>query len=145
VSRRLAEHIGLGRDVRAVRAVLHGNYRQVRQTGRLIRQAMSAQHLPWSEAAALSSPCLDPARFWTEEQGAWRDRIKWSDPASDRAALLIVGREPQQPRTFKRLFDQLVARRGDNYFEWYRNSTTEFMNRLGMELDHMSTMPRTSV
>jgi hypothetical protein len=43
--------------------------------------------------------------------------------------------ELQQPRTFKRLFDQLVARRGDKYFEWYRNSTTEFMNRLGMELD----------
>jgi hypothetical protein len=83
VSRRLAEHIGLGRDVRAVRAVLHGNYRQIRQTGGLIRQAMSAEHLPWPEAAALNSPCLDPARFWTEDQGVWRNRIKRSDPASD--------------------------------------------------------------
>jgi hypothetical protein len=43
--------------------------------------------------------------------------------------------ELQQPRTFKRLFDQLVARRGDNYFEWYCNCMTEFMSRFQAELD----------
>lgn len=43
--------------------------------------------------------------------------------------------EMKQPRTFKRLFDQLVARRGDNYFEWYRNCMTEFMGRFRAELD----------
>jgi Fic family protein len=43
--------------------------------------------------------------------------------------------ELQQPQTFKRLFDQLVTRRGDNYFEWYRNCMTEFMNRFRAELD----------
>lgn len=43
--------------------------------------------------------------------------------------------ELQQPQTFKRLFDQLVARRGDNFFDWYRNCMTEFMNRFRAELD----------
>lgn len=43
--------------------------------------------------------------------------------------------ELQQPQTFKRLFDQLVARRGDNYFDWYRNCTAEFMTRFRAELD----------
>jgi fido (protein-threonine AMPylation protein) len=43
--------------------------------------------------------------------------------------------ELKQPYTFKRLFDQLVARRGDNYFDWYRNCMTEFMTRFEAELD----------
>lgn len=43
--------------------------------------------------------------------------------------------ELQKPRTFKRLFDQLVARRGDNYFDWYRNCMAEFITRFQAELE----------
>ncbi|WP_344109763.1 hypothetical protein [Kribbella alba] len=42
--------------------------------------------------------------------------------------------ELQRPKTFKKMFDQLVARRGDNYFEWYRNCLRDFMDRLRSEL-----------
>jgi hypothetical protein len=41
----------------------------------------------------------------------------------------------KQPRTFKRLFDQLIARRGDNYFDWYRSCVDEFMTRFRTELE----------
>ncbi|MFS0885455.1 Fic family protein [Aeromicrobium sp. 179-A 4D2 NHS] len=43
--------------------------------------------------------------------------------------------ELRDPRTFKRLFDQLVARRGDNYFDWYVNCASEFYNRFASELE----------
>ncbi|MGY4768967.1 Fic family protein [Kribbella sp. CWNU-51] len=43
--------------------------------------------------------------------------------------------ELQHPKTFKQLFDQLVARRGDNYFDWYRNCLGDFMTRLRSELE----------
>ncbi|GAA3560735.1 Fic family protein [Kribbella ginsengisoli] len=43
--------------------------------------------------------------------------------------------ELQRPKAFKRLFDQLVARRGSSYFDWYRNSLSDFMSRLSSELE----------
>jgi hypothetical protein len=38
-------------------------------------------------------------------------------------------------KPLKRLFNQLVARRGDNYFDWYRNYTAVSMTRFGAEFD----------
>jgi fido (protein-threonine AMPylation protein) len=43
--------------------------------------------------------------------------------------------ELSRPETFLKLFDQLVARRGDNYFDWYRNCIAEFMDRFRIELE----------
>lgn len=42
--------------------------------------------------------------------------------------------ELAKPRAFKRLFDQLVARRGDNYFDWYQACANEFLDQLRLEL-----------
>jgi len=42
--------------------------------------------------------------------------------------------ELKRPRTFRRLFAELVARRGDNYFAWYQDCVTDFMTRLQGEL-----------
>lgn len=41
--------------------------------------------------------------------------------------------ELQRPRTFKRLFDDLVARRGDTFYEWYSRCLTEFIGSLLVE------------
>lgn len=43
--------------------------------------------------------------------------------------------ELRQPHTFKRLFDQLVARRGDTFFDFYQACFDEFMDRLRIELE----------
>ncbi|MGC4944366.1 Fic family protein [Kribbella sp. DT2] len=43
--------------------------------------------------------------------------------------------ELQRPKAFKNLFDQLVANRGGSYFDWYRNSLSDFMDRLSSELE----------
>jgi Fic family protein len=42
--------------------------------------------------------------------------------------------ELNKPRTFKRMFDELVARRGDDYFEWYANCLRDFHQVLREEL-----------
>lgn len=43
-------------------------------------------------------------------------------------------RDLKDPRTFKRMFDELVARRGDNYFDWYANCLADFLDVLRKEL-----------
>ena len=40
----------------------------------------------------------------------------------------------QDAKTFKRLFDQLVQRRGDSFFDWYQNCMHDFLSRLQSEL-----------
>lgn len=43
--------------------------------------------------------------------------------------------ELRQPYTFKKLFDQLVARRGDHYFDWYLDCWSDFQQRFELELN----------
>jgi len=42
--------------------------------------------------------------------------------------------ELRKPRIFQRMFDDLVQRRGDSYFDWYCACVSDFLQRLGTEL-----------
>jgi hypothetical protein len=49
------------------------------------------------------------------------------------AGLFLLERyvdELADPHAFKLLFDQLVARRGDSYFDWYQACAKEFLDQL---------------
>ncbi|MFC6341823.1 Fic family protein [Nocardioides hankookensis] len=42
--------------------------------------------------------------------------------------------ELRKPRVFQKMFNEIVQRRGDSYFEWYRSCVRDFLERLGTEL-----------
>lgn len=43
--------------------------------------------------------------------------------------------ELRKPRVFQKMFHELVARRGDSYFDWYCACVHDFLQRLGTELE----------
>lgn len=100
VARRLAEEVSTGRRAFRITAVRHGEYRQVRQTLNLVRQAVQSQDptaWPAGNDAVNAEPALNPDVFWMQ---TGRPDVKslrrkdWNTKAPG-MALLIIGHEPQ--------------------------------------------------
>ena len=96
VARRLAEHLSLHKHELEVVAIIHGEYRQVRETADLLRQAMQIEDV-WP-AEVQSSRALNPDMFWKKrsapEDVAGLTRGPRSLPHVGRG-LLLIGHEPQ--------------------------------------------------
>ena len=98
VARRLAEEVTTGKRDFVIATVLHGHYRQVRQTGGLVRQALQAQdEHAWPDDVR-ATRALDPD-FFRAAPGSPEARKLHSDHAlgspSPGVALLVIGHEPQ--------------------------------------------------
>jgi len=100
VVRRLAEHLSLHEHELKVKAVLHGDYLQVRETVGLLRRGMRIEDV-WPEPDDVRpSTALNPDVFWKERSAPSDVRRLARDARSlpkDKAgnALLLVGHEPQ--------------------------------------------------